>query len=99
MVEISKYNLYSQNFSLDKISELDEADLIINDIKYIKEFEELKSYLVSHFPNINDKTFIKCKDNEQKQMFVNIEEDIVQFGAIKNDEIYYTKGLKFVKNN
>ena len=75
----------------------DEVDNYINQIKDFEEYNENKDFIREHFGNIHGEKQQEYKDLG-KQIYLLVEDDRIEFCAIKNNFQYFGKGWKLLDN-
>lgn len=96
MAEFNKFNLYSMGFEAATIKKVDEIDKHIDFLKFQDDYDEVRSYLVEHFGNIeNDKWFEYPELG--KSLYLVISDEKLEFCAQKNHKDYYGKGWRKIK--
>ena len=97
-MEYNKYNLYSMNFESSNLSQKDEVDACIQDISDMNVYEDLRAYLVEHFGDFNGEKWVDYP-KLHKHVFLRLEEDKIEICVLKNEQQYFGKGWKLIKDD
>ena len=93
-MQYNAYDIYSVQNKLISAS-LDEVDTLVKGVQFTKGYDELKTYLEEHFDSFAGEKWVDY-DDLNKSVYMKIEENNIEFCALKNDEQYYGKGFKII---
>ena len=93
---MNQYDLYSYNMGMnDNFPKTDEVDGYINQIKNFEEYSEIKDFINEHFGDIHGEKWQEY-DDLGKRIFMLVEDDRIEFCALKNNVQYFGKGWKLL---
>lgn len=96
-MEFNKYNLYSMNGTFGSFSKVDEIDQYIEELKVIDEYSEVKDFIEKKFGEIHSPEF-KEYPELGKMVTIVLDDEKVEFCALKNNKQYYGKGWRLISD-
>lgn len=91
MATLYQGQLYACGYGATPIVNLDDVDAHIQFLKNCDDYNEVREYLTEHFGNINGEHWIGF-DKYDKECYLKLEENRIEFCSLKNHKQYYGKG-------
>jgi len=94
-MQFNQYDLYSYSANIAKYSALDEVDNCKQELLRITEYDAVKDFLSQKFGNFCGQKWINYPELG-KQVYLYLDEEKVEFCALKDKKQYWGKGWMLV---
>ena len=97
-MQFNQFNLYSYNANIAQINTLDEVDNCKQELLRITEYDAVKDFLTQKFGNFSGQKWINYPELS-KQVYLYLDEEKVEFCALKDKKQYWGRGWKLEEIN
>ena len=97
-MQFNPYNLYAMNVNTNDFQKKDKLDNYIDEIRDFEEYDDIRNYIIEHFGRIDGVKWMKFPENN-KLLYICVDDDKVEVCALKNKMQYFGKGWKLIKND
>ena len=99
MAEFNRFSLYSLGYGTMETPKQDVLDKHIDFLKGINDYDEVRNYILEHFGDVKDESMWVDFPELNKQCYLVVSDERVEFCVEKNHKQYYGKGwLKISKD-
>ena len=95
-MQFNQFNLYSMNAGGFNTAQTDFVDSCMQELRTMNEYDEVKNYLTDKFGELDGEKWLEYPELK-KSVYIVVDNEKVEFCALKNERQYFGKGWKLIK--